>query len=595
MLWSLSLLFSLLLLCSLFIIVRLHKQVARLRQRLTRSRNKLNLILDNIDAHIYIKDQNLRYLYANQKMCEFFSLDPDEVIGKTDTEIGVDPEAAALLQENDLQVVNRGERVAIEENYHLNERKAPNTFYSIKFPLQKEEAQDGVLCGISTDITVYKATREANYQLAYFDPLTELPNRRLLLSRLKNMLQTAQRQKSIGAVLLIDLDNFKQINNARGHSMGDMVLKRVATRLSQLMRQHDTVARVGGDEFAILLTRLHEDLDQAKQTTHMISERVRKALEQPFLINSQAYLTSVSIGVSFIDAHTTNVEDVLSEADTAMYRSKDAGRNQVAFFHEKMKADVAERLDLRQDLDAAIGSDQLQPHLQPQLNQQREVVGVELLTRWTHPEQGVILPERFISVAEESQLISKLGNWTISQACQLLLRYPEQQFTVSVNISPAQFKQPDLFEQVENILGQYPVPSERLIFEITEGILLEDNPQSVKLVKALAKLGIRFAIDDFGTGYSNLASLKRLPLYELKIDQSLVRDIHVDRDSAMIVRTILAMGQQLRLHTVAEGVETESQALFLDQYGCSALQGHLFAPALSMPEWAAYIQTTSLR
>src|SRR5690606_39843059 len=347
------------------------KQVTRLRQRLTRSRNKLNVILDNIDAHIYIKDQNLRYLYANQKMCEFFSLDPDEVIGKTDAEIGVDPEAAALLQENDLQVVNRGERVAIEENYHLNERKAPNTFYSIKFPLQKEEAQDGVLCGISTDITVYKATREDNYQLAYFDPLTELPNRRLLLSRLKNMLQTAQRQKSIGAVLLIDLDNFKQINDARGHSMGYMVLKRVATRLSQLMRQHDTVPRVGGDEFAILLTRLHEDLDQAKQTTHMISERVRKALEQPFLINSQAYLTSVSIGVSFIDAHTTNVEDVLSEADTAMYRSKDAGRNQIAFFHEKMKADVAERLDLRQDLDAAIGSDQLQPHLQPQLNQQR--------------------------------------------------------------------------------------------------------------------------------------------------------------------------------------------------------------------------------
>lgn len=594
-LWGLAVACTLLLLYSLLVIVRLHRQLKQKNQRLAASEQRLLVILNSVDAHIYIKDKDLRYLYINQKFCDFFNLSPHEIIGKTDVEIGIHPRFAAILQHNDRHVIQRGERIAIEEKYALANQNQNATFFSIKLPLHANTEQKDALCGISTDITAYKATREANHQLAFFDPLTELPNRRLLLSRLNHMLEMARQENAMGAVLIIDVDNFKQINEARGHSIGDIMLKRVALRLTQLLREHDTVARVGGDEFVILLPRLCETLEEGRQAAQTVSERVRLALEQPFLIHTQSYFSSVSIGVSFIDANTKSVEDVWREADTAMYRSKEAGRNRVAFYHKKMKAEIEERFSLGRDLIHAMSCQQLDMYLQPQHNLNHDIIGVELLARWHHPERGLIPPERFIPIAEENRLISDLGDWALAYACRFLLRYPRHRFTVSINISPAQFKQYDFLQRIQKIITRYKAPANRLIFEITEGMLMEEEHQAIRLMEDIVKLGVRFAIDDFGTGYSNLAALKKLPLYELKIDRSLlVKDINTDEDSAMIVRTVLAMGRQLRLHVVAEGVETKEQALFLSHYRCSALQGYFFSPAMPLKDWSTYLKNYTL-
>ncbi|MCQ9617639.1 EAL domain-containing protein [Paenalcaligenes niemegkensis] len=592
--WGGLILLVSMLVTSLIFVCRLRAKVTHQRRRLVASEKRLNIILDSVDAHIYIKSRDLRYLYANKKMCEFFNISPKEIIGKNDVDIGVHSSTAAEIQHNDRQVIARGERIAVEEHYYGADNKNKSTFFSIKLPLHSEGEQEEALCGISTDITAYKATREANHQLAFFDPLTELPNRRLLLSRLSSVLHTARQYQVIGAVLFIDLDNFKHVNDARGHAVGDALLKRVALRLTRMMREHDTVARIGGDEFVILLTRLGESLEEGSRAALVISERVRLALEQSFFIESQAYLTSVSIGVSFVTADTRSVEDVLREADTAMYRSKEAGRNRVALYHESMKAEVEERLSLERDLAYAIGSEQLEMYIQPQHSRQRDIIGVELLIRWHHPERGLISPERFIPIAEETQLISRLGDWALAEACKLLLRYPHNRFTVSINISPSQFKQYDFLQRVKKIIADFNAPAHRLILEVTEGMLMDDQHHTISLMDDLVKLGVRFAIDDFGTGYSNLAALKRLPLYELKIDRSLVQDIHTDSDSATIVRAVLAMGQQLRLHVVAEGVETNDQAVFLDHHRCSALQGHLFARAMTPGDWQDYLTTHNL-
>lgn len=440
---------------------------------------------------------------------------------------------------------------------------------------------------VERDITERKQAESDIHRLAYFDALTGLPNRRMLIDRMGLLLAAARRSAVPGAVLYIDLDNFKNVNDARGHAVGDSLLQLVALRLGGLMREEDTVARLGGDEFVILIARLTSEHDGGARAAIAIAEKVRTALEQPFDIQGQPYNSGGSIGVTLLPKEGQTADILLREADTAMYRAKAAGRNRIAFFEATMQLDVEERLSLEHDLSQAMALDQLALYLQPQVDQIGRPVSAELLLRWTHPVRGVVSPARFIPIAEQTGLILRVGDWVLEQGLRTLVRLQAagRALPLSINVSPRQFRQPDFVQRVSTLLAQTGADPSRLIFEVTEGLLIENLDATIARMNELAALGIRFSIDDFGTGYSSLAYLKRLPLYELKIDKSFIQDTPTDPSDTAIVQLILSMASSLGLRVVAEGVETPEQAEFLVARGCDAMQGYLFARPMPIDEW----------
>lgn len=561
-------------------------QVARRTRDLVASEERLNTILDGVDAHIYIKDRNLTYQYGNRKIREFFQLDMPNFVGRRDGDF-FDPETCEVLRRHDLRVIEDGERVAQEETCPEPGTGRFETCLSIKIPLRGANGEIEALCGISTDITQHKAAQEAAHRLAFYDSLTGLPNRRLLLERMEHAVDAIRHGAGIGAVLFMDLDNFKRINDARGHKVGDALLCSVARRLSGMVRAEDTVAHIGGDEFVILLDHLGRTPEDSARVAMMTADSVRQALEEPFVIDGEAYLSGGSVGVTLLRESDRSSEDMLREADTAMHRSKEAGRNCVAFYEASMQKEVEDRLSLERDLAEAIGTPEIEMHVQPQYDARGQVVGAEMLIRWNHPVRGQVPPSRFIPIAEETGLVLRIGDWTLQQACATLLRMQKAgaSYPLSVNVSPRQFRQPDFVELVKDILKESGAPGERLIFEITEGILIEDVQGAIDRMSELVQLGIRFSIDDFGTGYSSLAYLKRLPLYELKIDRTFIQDTPDDPDNTAIVHLVLSMARQLNLRVVAEGVETQAQADFLTLNGCDCLQGFLFARPMAIDEW----------
>lgn len=430
-------------------------------------------------------------------------------------------------------------------------------------------------------------TASALNRLAYFDELTGLPNRRMLMDRLGQALAAARRNPMSGTLLYLDLDRFKNINDARGHAAGDALLLAVAQRLGALMRKEDTVARLGGDEFVILSPRSAQEHDGDARAARTLAGKVREAFEQPFILDGQPYGASASIGVVVLGPATQSAEELLRNADTAMYRAKAAGRNRIAFFEAAMQREVEEQLALESELAQAIEQDQLALHLQSQVDATGTVVGVEVLLRWTHPLHGTVAPSRFIPIAEESSLILRLGHWVLEQACHIQQRLlaAGHAVPVSLNVSPRQFHQAEFVEEVLAVLEHSGARADLLVFEVTESLLLENLERTIPRMDALALLGIRFSIDDFGTGYSSLAYLRRLPLHELKIDRSFIEDTPHDAGDTAIVEMILSMARHLGLKVVAEGVETRAQADFLAAHGCDALQGFLYARPQPLDEW----------
>ncbi len=441
--------------------------------------------------------------------------------------------------------------------------------------------------GCITDITERKLAEANTHRLAYFDSLTGLPNRAQLLDRIHQAMETARRSGQVGALLFLDLDNFKRINDARGHSVGDALLVRVAQRLSELLRPGDMVARLGGDEFVILVNELGRHHESASRMAMAVAERVRKVMETPCLIDGWLYSGAGSIGLTVFPRGESSIDDLLREADTAMYRAKETGRNRIALFESSMQAAVEERLALEHDLKEAIGTEQITVSIQPQVNAAREQIGGELLLRWTHPRRGAVSPAVFIPIAEESGLILRLGDFVLCHACEALARLAAagRELSLSVNISPRQFRQDDFVDKVRALLARTGAPAARITFEVTEGHLIEDWQDAAQRMAELSQLGIRFSIDDFGTGYSSLAYLKKLPLHEIKIDRSFVQDAPDDPNDTAIVRSILATAKHFRLQVVAEGVETEAQAQFLVALQCDLLQGFLFARPQPLEAW----------
>ncbi len=447
---------------------------------------------------------------------------------------------------------------------------------------------DGTACILAyiTDITARKAAEEQIQRLAFYDPLTHLPNRRLLMDRLEQAMAACARHRSQGALLFIDLDNFKTLNDTYGHDKGDLLLQQVASRLVDSVREGDTVARLGGDEFVVMLEDLSGDPMEAAAQVEIVGRKILAALNEHYEIRPLSVHSTPSMGVTLFGLQQENLEEPLKRADLAMYQAKAAGRNTLRFFDPRMQAMVNERAALERDLRLALRLQQFELHYQPQVQRGGRVVGVEALLRWQHPERGVVAPGAFIALAEESGLIVPLGAQVLELACRQLALWAAQpamaHLTLSVNVSPRQFQQDNFVAQVLAVLERSGAPAQRLKLELTESLLIANIDEVIAKMDALKAHGLGFALDDFGTGYSSLSYLKRLPLDQLKIDQGFVRDILVDPNDAAIARMVIVLAESLGLEVMAEGVETQAQQQTLLAQGCHAYQGYLYSRPLPL-------------
>ncbi|MBV1774767.1 EAL domain-containing protein [Burkholderiaceae bacterium DAT-1] len=430
------------------------------------------------------------------------------------------------------------------------------------------------------DITERKRAEDEIRNLAFFDPLTNLPNRRLLMDRLRLALARSARSDQCGALLFIDLDNFKRLNDTRGHGVGDMLLSKVAKRLVGCVRAGDTVARLGGDEFVVLLEGLpHQDVDAAEKV-EVVAQKIHETLNTPYLLDNIEHRSTPSIGICLFTGKDETVDELLKQADLAMYQAKGSGRNAIRFFDPAMQAAVSAHAALEEDMREGLALQQFVLHYQIQVDSQGRVQGAEALVRWKHPQRGMVSPAQFIPLAEETALILPLGLWVLETACQQLQQWEQQpdaaHLTLAVNISAVQFHHERFIQDVLGVLKRYPTVASRLKLELTESLLFKDVDAIIDKMNTLIPLGVRFSLDDFGTGYSSLSYLKRLPLEQLKIDQTFVRDIMEDASDLAIVKAIVTLGQILGLAVIAEGVETPAQKALLQESGCFVFQGYLF-------------------
>ena len=444
------------------------------------------------------------------------------------------------------------------------------------------------------DITERKQAEAYVKRLAYYDSLTGLPNRALLMDRLQQTLATAKRQRKISALLFMDLDRFKMINDSLGHSAGDTLLCQTAKRLSGVLREEDTVARLGGDEFVIVLAQLNNTPREAGFTAQTIAERIRKRLGEPYLLRGTEYQSKPSIGIAlFPEESSDSVDNILKHADAAMYRAKGAGGDTIRFYQPGMQAAADERLTMENALRHAVNRDELLLHYQPQVDISGTIVGAEALLRWQPSGQNLIPPATFIPIAEETGHIIDIGAWVLRTAVREFKQWLERGIcaadaVVAVNVSPRQFRQADLEKLVNDALNETGLNPRHLKIEITEGTVMSDIDDAIAKIDNLRSLGVDFAIDDFGTGHSSLAYLRRLPLSQLKIDKSFVQDITTDRNAAAIVETIIAMARHLNLEVLAEGVEQEAQMNFLSERGCHRYQGYYFSRPLAADQFEAF-------
>jgi diguanylate cyclase (GGDEF)-like protein/PAS domain S-box-containing protein len=444
-----------------------------------------------------------------------------------------------------------------------------------------------------TDITQRKAADDEIKHLAFYDALTRLPNRRLLIDRLQQALASSASSGREGALMFIDLDNFKTLNDTLGHDAGDLLLQQVAQRLSTCVREVDTVARFGGDEFVVMLEDLSTNLPEAASHVESVGKKILAALNKPYTIAGNEVQNTPSIGATLFDDHKNTADELLKRADLAMYEAKAAGRNTLRFFDPEMQAAVESRAALEADLRQGLDRNEFVPYYQPQVDQRGLVTGAEALLRWRHPRRGLVLPADFIPFAEEIGLILPLGHSVLKAACCQLVAWAAHpqtaSLTMAVNVSAQQFRQSEFVEQVMAVIDQTGADPRKLKLELTESLLVDNIQEVADKMFALKATGVSFSLDDFGTGYSSLAYLKRLPLDQLKIDKSFVRDLLTNPNDAAIVRTIVTLALSMGLEVIAEGVEMEQQRMFLIHENCHAFQGFLFGQPVPLAEFEAML------
>ncbi|MDB5761675.1 MAG: hypothetical protein JWQ21_670 [Herminiimonas sp.] len=545
-------------------------------------------LLDKAKDAIVVKGMDNRLRFWNKGAERLYGWTAEEAIGQSVEELLFE-DPGQLRQATDILLQHGrwsgetrerhkdGSTLIIENQWTLvsDDHEAPHSIFVIK-----------------SDITQRKAAENEIHSLAFYDPLTSLPNRRLLVERLTARLTTGAPTGHNGALLFVDLDHFKTLNDTFGHDQGDELLRQVAQRIQSCVRESDTVARLGGDEFVIMLEKLAEESQDAAAQATLVGEKILAAFNHSFQIAQSEFYSTPSIGISLFD-DKKSANELLKRADLAMYQAKAAGRNTMRFFDPEMQAVVATKVAMQAELRQGLQRKELFLHFQPQVDAEGHVTGAEALVRWLHPKRGIVSPAEFIPLAEETGLILPLGAWVMRSACTQLATWagcPElATLTLSVNVSARQFRHPAFVEQMLTILMETRADPSKLKLELTESLLLENVEDIIDKMTVLKAKGIGFSLDDFGTGYSSLMYLKRLPLDQLKIDQSFVRDVFIDPNDAAIARTIIALGQSLGLAVIAEGVETEEQRDFLASHGCHAYQGYLFSRPLTAPEFDAFV------
>lgn len=437
------------------------------------------------------------------------------------------------------------------------------------------------------DIHDIKVAQQKIHRLAYHDPLTDLPNRAMLLDRMHQQVSLHKRHKMSGAVLFIDLDKFKDINDTQGHSAGDMLLKIIAARLESAVRQEDTVARLGGDEFIVMLTGIKAPSEQALGQIKSIAENLMNIISQPMMLGDHMVHVTPSIGVVTFPEHGVTPQDLIKFADIALYRSKDAGRNTVSFFSHDMLEELNHQVKLEREVRAAVDRNELCAYYQPQFNANGAVIGAEALVRWRKPSGEMVVANEFIPALESTGLINRVSWNVLNEAChataQLLAdKVVDDTFTISVNLCPLQFENANFTEMVRAALSRSGLPGHMLNLEITESMMISSPENAIDKMNSLKGLGVTFSIDDFGTGYSSLAYVQRLPVSALKIDRGFVKELASILSDARIIAAIVSLGVSLDLNVIAEGVETEAQREMLISYGCQQFQGFLYSPAISL-------------
>jgi len=450
------------------------------------------------------------------------------------------------------------------------------------------ESINGMLDALAASERERMATEEEIRSLAFYDPLTHLPNRRLLLERLRHAMISSGRNERAGALLFIDLDNFKTLNDTLGHDMGDLLLEQVAGRLVHCIREGDTVARLGGDEFVVMLEGLGREEGDAAAQAETIGRKVLAALNAPYELAGRRHQSTSSIGITLFESQRHTIDELMKRADLAMYNAKTAGRNTLRFFDPRMQTVVTARAALEADLREGLALGQFVLYYQSQRDVNSRVTGAEVLLRWQHPERGLVAPNDFIPLTEETGLIIPIGQWVLEQACRQLAAWSGEHaahLSIAVNISVRQFRQADFVGQVLQALADSGADARRLKLELTESLLMDDVEEIIGKMTALKRHGVMFSLDDFGTGYSSLSYLKRLPLDQLKIDQSFVRDVTIDANDAAIASTIVALAHHMGLDVIAEGVETAAQADFLVSIGCCAFQGFLYGQPVPLAQF----------
>lgn len=549
-------------------------------------------IVENAPEAIMLFTPQGAMVDVNENALRLLSLSRENLLDKTvmhiSPQVQTDSEGSKILGHTYIEAALAGDTPVFDWILRDSHgRHVPCEVRLVRMP-----GEEPLIRGSVTDISDRQRYQREIERLAFSDELTGLPNRRLLLDRLQHSMDRERRERTQGALLFIDLDHFKTVNDSLGHLVGDALLREVSARLASQLRAEDTLARMGGDEFVVLLEGLGSNAQETAEKAAVSAEKLLKSLDRSVCIEGRELSISASIGIALHPLVGQAAADVLKQADTAMYRAKKLGRNALHFFEPSMQAAIDQRLHLNSELRQAIQRNQLYLEFQPQINlQSGEVVGAEVLLRWHHPELGAIEPSQFIALAEETGLIGEIGHWVLERTCEQLAEWISDwpQIVVAVNISPRELRRVGCVERVSNCLLQHNVPAHALELEVTEGVLLEDVEQCISNMRALRALGVRFTIDDFGTGYSSLTYLKRLPLDRLKIDRSFITDLDSDKSSLLLVQTVLMIARNMQIECVAEGIETQAHLEMLRVSGCPLGQGYLFSKPLSALAFMAWV------
>ncbi|MHA7878534.1 MAG: putative bifunctional diguanylate cyclase/phosphodiesterase [Saccharospirillum sp.] len=573
---------------------------ARAHRDADESYRNLRRLVDSLPHLIFVNDEQGQLLLVNQLARTSFHT--EGLLSNNETQAILlkhfDDRSRELILDAQQSVLSHHNSLFIPELEWLDEAGNFSAIEARLLPLEFRGEQAVLFVGV--DITERKKHQARMQHMAYHDPLTDLPNRHLFLDRLSQSLKRSGRTGMSGALIFIDLDNFKNINDSLGHSAGDTVLRQISARIQDIVRSEDTVARLGGDEFVVCINELGRDDDTVIRLAEQRAENLRVALHEPFFVNGQRLRVTASLGIALFPDREQTASDLLRNADTAMYQAKSQGKDTHIVFEPAMAEATAFRISLENDLRQALEREEFFLTFQPQFENEC-IIGAEALLRWQHPTRGVVSPVEFIPVLESMGLIVSVGDWTLRHACLCVQRWRsaglwQDHMVLGINVSPQQFSQPEFFDEVRRAITEAQIPAACINLEITEGMVIHEVEETIIRMKQIREFGVSFSIDDFGTGYSSLSYLKRLPLDVLKVDQSFVRDIHVDTNDAAIVETILSMARHLKLDTIAEGVETLDQVRFLEEKGCQRYQGYYFSPPLLEADLEALLhrQTTLL-